>query len=325
MQYGKATAARHTEVTPCGHTPFMRNKNAFLLTTIFFIADGYGRERLRNLAWMIAVSVGCTFAVTTASADDLVAPEKTSDSAAFSSSVSESADAAPDTGLDPTILNSRVALSNEFKAQDFGAIKDTATLNLAYAFGNAVRRDWTVQLDLPVVHYDAGHLTGVNSGTGIGDIETRVGHVFRSEGLFRWAAGVEAEFDTAGGPPLGDGIFRLSPIFAFVMQPCRTFKFQTFVQFNQSFITETGVSEEQEIHIKPAVNFDLPRSWYVYSECEEVWGLQRHGNFSATAKVEVGRGFGVRGEWALSARCEVPLTKSADDYTVTAGCTYTFK
>jgi hypothetical protein len=69
------------------------------------------------------------------------------------------------------------------------------------------------------------------------------------------------------------------------MQRCPTFKFQTFVQFNQSFITETGVSEEQEIHLKPAINFDLPHSWYVYSECEEVWGLQRHGNFSATAKV----------------------------------------
>jgi len=37
-----------------------------------------------------------------------------------------------------------------------------------------------------------------------------------------------------------------SPIVVFVMQPCPIFKFQTFVQFNQSFITETGVSEEQE-------------------------------------------------------------------------------
>jgi len=178
---------------------------------------------------------------------------------------------------------------------------------------------------LPVVHYDAGHLTGVNSGTGIGDIETRIGHVFRSEGFFRWAAGVEAEFDTAGGPPLGDGIFRLSPIVAVVMQPCRTFKFQTFVQFNQSFITEAGVSEQQEIHLKPSINVDLAHSWYVYSECEEVWGLEAHGNFSATAKVEVGRGFGPRGEWALSARCEVPLTTSSDNYTVTVGCTYVFK
>jgi hypothetical protein len=29
--------------------------------------------------------------------------------------------------------------------------------------------------------------------------------------------------------------------------------------------------------------------------------------------------------WALSACCEVPLTKSSDDYTLTAGCTYVFK
>jgi hypothetical protein len=277
------------------------------------------------ISFMTSFAVCCIFAVTTASARDLAAPEKKSGDATSSDSVSDAANAIPDTGLDPTILNSRVALSNEFKSQDSGAAKDTVTLNLAYAFGNPARRDWTVQLDLPVVHYDAGRLTGVNSGTGIGDLETRVGHVFRSEGFFRWAAGVEAEFDTAGGPPLGDGIFRLSPIVAIVMQPCRTFKFQTFVQFNQSFITETGVSEEQEIHLKPAVNFNLPHSWYLYSECEEVWGLEAHGKFSATAKVEIGRGFGVRAEWALSARCEVPLTTSSDDYTVTVGCTYVFK
>jgi hypothetical protein len=277
------------------------------------------------ISFMTSFAVGCIFAVTTASAGDVVALEKKSGETASSSSAPEGADAVPNTGLDATVLNSRVQLTNEFKDQAFGAAKDTATLNLAYAFGNAGRPDWTVQVDLPVVHYDAGHVTGVESGTGIGDIEFRIGHVIRSEGLFRYAAGVEAEFDTAGGPPLGDGIFRLSPIVAFAVQPCRTFKFLTFVQFNQSFITETGVSEEQEIHLKPAVNFDLPCGWYAYSECEETWGLQAHGGFSSTLKFEIGRGFGARAEWALSARCEVPLAKSSDDYTVTVGCTYVFK
>jgi hypothetical protein len=276
------------------------------------------------ISFMTSFAVGCIFAVTTASAGDVVALEKKSGETTSSSSVPEGADAVPNTGLDATILNSRVQLTNEFKDQEFGAAKDTATLNLAYAFGNTARPDWTGQVDLPVVHYDAGH-TGLESGTGIGDVVFRIGHVLRSEGVFRYAAGVEAEFDTAGGPPLGDGIFRLSPIVAFAVQPCRTFRFQTFAQFNQSVITETGVSEQQEIHVKPAVNFDLPHSWYFYTECEETWGLQAHGGFSSTLKFEAGRGFGVRAEWALSARCELPLTKSSDDYTVTAGCTYVFK
>jgi hypothetical protein len=209
------------------------------------------------IAFMTSLAVSCIFAATTTSAGDLATPEKKSGATTSSSSVPEGADAIPDTGLDATVLNSRVQLTNEFKDQAFGAAKDTATLNLAYAFGKTARPDWTVQVDLPVVHYDSGHLTGINSGTGIGAVETRIGHVFRSEGLFRWAAGVEAEFDTAGGPPLGEGIFRLSPLVAFAVQPCPTFKFQTFVQFNQSFITETGVSEEQEIHLKPAVSFAL--------------------------------------------------------------------
>src|SRR5713101_5767346 len=245
-------------------------------------------------------------------------------SAGTGTSTPEDADAFPDAGLDPTVLNSRVALSNEFKDQESDAAKDTVTLNLAYAFGNTARRDWTVQVDLPVVSYDAGHIRGVESSTGMGDVEFRIGHVLRSEGIFRYAVGVEAEFDTGGGPPRGDGIFRLSPIVAFAVQPSRTFKFQTFVQFNQSLITETGVSEE-EIHLKPAMSVALPDNWYVYTEFEEEWALQAHGDFSSTFKLEVGRSFGAHGEWVLSARTEIPLTSTSDDYTVTVGCTYVFK
>jgi len=54
-------------------------------------------------------------------------------------------------------------------------------------------------------------------------------------------------------------------------------------------------------------------------------GSHTHGGFSSTFKSEFGRGFGTRGEWALSACCEVPPTTSSDDYTLTAGCTYVFK
>jgi hypothetical protein len=281
------------------------------------------REFTAGRASIITAFTASCLLVATTRADDFTAPEK-KPGAATETSTPENADTSADKGLDATILQSHVSLSNEFKAQDFGAAKDTATLNLAYAFGKTARPDWTVQVDLPVVHYDAGD-TGLESGTGIGDVEFRIGHVLHSEGVFRYAAGVEAEFDTAGGPPRGDGIFRLSPIVAFAVQPCRTFKFQTFAQFNQSLITETGVPEEQEIHLKPAVNFALPDSWYLYSECEETWGLQAHGGFSSTFKFEVGRSLGARGGWVLSARCELPLTKSSDDYTVTVGCTYVFK
>jgi hypothetical protein len=35
----------------------------------------------------------------------------------------------PDTGLDATVLHSHVALTNEFKDQEFGADKDTVPLN----------------------------------------------------------------------------------------------------------------------------------------------------------------------------------------------------
>lgn len=261
-----------------------------------------------------------------------VASARTSDftalkerSAGTPTSAPEDGDTFPDAGLDATVLHSRVTLSNEYNDQEFGVAKDTVALNLAYAFGNTARPDWTVQMGLPVVHYDAGRVTGVESDTGFGDVTFRIGHVIHGEGILRYAAGVEAKFDTAGGPPLGDGVFRLSPIVAFAVQPCRTFKFQTFVQFNQSFITDTGVSEEQEIHVKPAVNFALPAACYFYTECEETWGFQSHGGFSSTLKFEIGHGFGARDEWVLSVRCELPLTSSSDDYTVTTSCTYTFR
>jgi hypothetical protein len=292
-------------------------------TCLGFFAGGAMMPELAGRASIMAALTASYLLAATARADDLPAREKRP--GGTTASVPEDLDAFPRPALDATVTQSFAALTNEFKDQEFSASKDTATLTLAYAFGNTARRDWTAQMDLPVVHYDAGHVTGVESGTGIGDIEVRIGHVIRSEGIFRYAAGVEAEFDTAGGPPLGDGIFRLSPIVAFAVQPLPKFKFQTFVQFNQSLITETGVSEEQEIHLKPAVNLALPDSWYAYTEFEETWGFEALGEFSSTAKFEIGRGFGARGEWVLSARCELPITTSSDDYTLTAGCTYVFK
>src|SRR2546423_8705048 len=103
---------------------------------------------------MTSLALSCIFAVATSSAGNLAAPEEKSGETTSSSNMPESADAIPDTGLDATVLNSRVQLTNEFKDQAFGAAKDTATLNLAYAFGKTARPDWTVQVDLPVVHYD---------------------------------------------------------------------------------------------------------------------------------------------------------------------------
>ncbi len=272
-----------------------------------------------------ALTASCMLAATSASAGNFAPPEKISGGSSSVNGVPNEIDAIPDTGLDPTVLHSRVALSNEFEDDELGAFKNTTTLNLAYAFGKTAVRDWTVQLDLPVVYYDAGSIRGVESVAGFGDVEFRIGHVLKTEGLIRYAAGVEAEFNTAGGPPLGDGIFRLSPIVAFAVQPCRTFKFQTFVQFNQSFMTETGVSEMQELHVKPAVSIALPNNWYVYNEFEETWGFHPHGVFSSTAKLEIGRSFGVHNEWVLSARCERPLTTSSEEYSVTVGCTYVFQ
>jgi hypothetical protein len=244
--------------------------------------------------------------------------------------VSVSAFAAPpeqreaDPGLDPTVLLSRVKVQNEFIEQAFDGSKNTTKLLLSYAFGNLARRDWTVQLDLPLVAYRAGDQGGAPDATGFGDVEMRIGHVFDGDGVFRWALGVETQFNTAAEDQLGDGVFRLSPVAVFALQPCRAFKVQTTTQFDQSITTEAGVSEQQELKVKPAVTFNLPEKFYVYVESELKWNVQDNDRFSAKLKFELGRGFGARGEWVLSARYEMPLTASSDDHTFTAGAAYVF-
>lgn len=40
--------------------------------------------------------------------------------------------------------------------------------------------------------------------------------------------------------------------------------------------------------------------------------------------LQLGRGFGARGEWVLNARYEMPLTTSEDDHTFTVGAAYVF-
>lgn len=230
----------------------------------------------------------------------------------------------PDPGLDPTVLHSRVKLTNEFVDQEFNASTDTTQLNLSYAFGNGARSDWTLQLDLPLVAYRAGDAGGASDATGLGDIETRIGHVFDPTGVFRWGLGVEAQFDTAAQPQLGSGIFRLSPGVVFAVQSCRAFRFQATSQFNQSLAEDAGVSELQQIETRPAIQLSLPAEFYFYVENSLKWDLQAGGKFSSKLKFEIGRGFGARSEWVLSARYEVPLTESVDHYTVKIGCSYVF-
>jgi hypothetical protein len=43
------------------------------------------------------------------------------------------------------------------------------------------------------------------------------------------------------------------------------------------------------------------------------------GNLGATLKFELGRGFGARGEWAVSARYMLPLTENSDKHTFVVG------
>jgi hypothetical protein len=229
-----------------------------------------------------------------------------------------------DPGLDPTVLHSRVKLTNEFIDRDFGISKNTTTLNLAYAFGNVARRDWTVQIDLPLVAYRAGDQAGPPDATGIGDVEMRIAHVVDGEGIFRWALGVETQLNTAAQSQLGDGVFRLSPLLAFAVEPCRAFKFQTAAQFDQSLTREAAVREQQDFKVKPALHFNLPDNFYAYVESELKWDLHDDDKFSAKLKFEIGRGFGTRGEWVLSARYEMPLTESHDQHTFVAGCSYVF-
>ncbi len=228
------------------------------------------------------------------------------------------------TDLDPTVLHSRVKLTNEYTDREFGISRNKTKLNLSHAFGNAARRDWTVQLDFPLVAYRAGDFAGAPDATGIGDIEMRIGHVVDAEGFFRWAVGIETQFNTAAQPQLGDGVFRISPLLAFALEPSRVFKFQTNIQFDQSMVTETGVNEQQDFKVKPAVTFKLPEKFYAHVETELKWNTQAGGEFGSKLKFEVGRGFGHRGEWVVSARYEMPLTESHDQHVFTAGCAYVF-
>lgn len=244
--------------------------------------------------------------------------------ASLAASTLRGAEGPPDPGLDSTVLSSRVKVTNEFIEQSFDGSKNTTKLLLSYAFGKAERRDWTVQVDLPLVAHRAGDQGGAPDATGFGDVEMRVGHVFDGEGVFRWAFGVETQFNSAAQPQLGDGVFRLSPVAVFAIQPSRALKLQTTTQFDQSLETEAGVSEQQEFKVKPAVTFNLPERFYAYVESELKWNVQNDDRFSAKLKFEVGRGFGARGEWVLSARYEMPLTESSDDHTFTGGVAYVF-
>ncbi len=226
-----------------------------------------------------------------------------------------------DPGLDTTVLHSRVRLGNEFIDRDDGASKNTTKLSLAYAFGRTSQRDWSIQLELPLVAVRGG---AGGSATGFGDASVRLVHVVDPTGVFRWAAGVETQFNTAAQDQLGDGVFRVSPLLGFALQPSATWKFQTVMQFDQSLTRESGVSEQQELKLMPSLQCDLPNGFFAFTETELKWNLRDNNAFGAKLKFEIGRGFGSHDQWVMSARYEVPLTESDDEHTFSVGFAYVF-
>lgn len=192
-----------------------------------------------------------------------------------------------DPGLDPTVLHSRIRLGNEFIDRDDGASKNTTKLSLAYAFGREPHRDWSIQLDLPLVAVWGGV---ERNATGFGDASMHLVHVVDPEGVFRWAMGVETQFNTAAQDQLGDGVFRVSPLLGLALQSSAEWKFQAVMQFDQSLTRESGVSEEQELKLMPSLQCELANGFFAYTETELTWNLRDNAAFGAKLKFEIGAG-----------------------------------
>jgi hypothetical protein len=258
---------------------------------------------------------GATFGTLAATpSDQLQAAEQTS-------AVAEEID----NGLDPTIIHSRLRIENEFTDRESGASQNKTTFAGTYGFGFNGQNDWRLTLSVPVVAYNTGRTSGPGDATGLGDVELLLGHVFDPTGRFRWGLGLETRLNTATEPQLGDGRFRLSPIAGFAWLFCPQAKFQTFIQYNQSVAKDSGVTNQQELELKPALEVDLPWQGYAHVEWASKWNIEHEGDYSSKFKIEIGRAFYSRKQFVVALRYELPLTESTDQGVYYMGLTYVFK
>ena len=225
---------------------------------------------------------------------------------------------------DPTVLSSNVGLGYSYADRHQDASRNKLTISSAYAFGIGRRKDWVVSAKLPFIHDEPGN-SETSQASGLGDLKVGFGHVIDGTGRLRWGLGAAVTFGTASEQQFGDGAVTVSPIGGWGFRFTPEFELVGNVQYNNSIHEADGRISVHSLEFSPALLKIWPHHWYTQAGWESVLDFEDGSNHSGKVTAEVGKAFGGRQQWVLSAGVDIPAGSAGlDNFTAKAGVNYIF-
>ena len=221
---------------------------------------------------------------------------------------------------DPTLLSPRLLTQWEREDRSNGDSTGKVYVNLREAFLISPNLAFGVQAELPLNWVTKGG----EDFSGAGDMEVRAGFVGRANAKVRWGLGMNARFDTASEPALGDSLFELRPIGALRWDATRNLNLGLNAEWTFSPDPKEG-KEVENLQLKLPITFKLNSRLSGFVSYQPKWDLTEGGNrrdlVDVSTTVLLGKGKHV----ALTAGMEFPLSADVLDWKPFVGVQWFFR
>ena len=219
---------------------------------------------------------------------------------------------------DPTLVSSRLVSEFSYESQDH--YQDFWKLETTLRWGIPIRDG--LALGLQVMVPVKWNESPASQESGLGDLELRAGIVGRISPSMRFGIGLNAAFDTASDPALGDNAMVLRPILAFRWDATDRLNLGLNVEYNFT-PCDAGDYDQSSLELKFPLVVKLNDDWSAAVTYKPKWDFLtdtvRH-----RAELGVARTWGDRNQYALSFAAEVPLTSESFKFKLTSGFNWYF-
>lgn len=206
---------------------------------------------------------------------------------------------------DPTLVSSR--LLSEFSYESYANDSDNYKIETTLRWGIPIRDG--LALGLQVMVPMKWNESAAADASGLGDLEIRTGIVGRISPTLRYGVGLNAAFDTASDPALGDNAFVLRPMTAIRWDVSDCINLGLNIEYNFTPIDE-GANDVSALELKFPMAYKLSESWAAAVTYKPKWNLLTD---SDPHRLELGviRQWGSDTQYAWSLGAEVPLTSES--------------
>jgi hypothetical protein len=222
--------------------------------------------------------------------------------------------------FDPTLLAPRLLTQWEHQDLSNGDSNGKVFANLREAFLLSKSLAFGFQAEIPLNWAEkAGQ-----DFSGLGDLESRIGIVHRVSPSLRWGLGLNARFDTATDPALGDGLFELRPVAAIRWDATKSLNLGIQPEYTFTPNPRDGRNMEK-FQLKLPVTCKVSPHLVGYVSYQPKWNLSTDGARSDLLDVNTTFLLGGQKKYALTLGVETPLSSDSLNWKGYVGLQWFFR